>query len=183
MEQRGIASPEKLVSSTESPAPKSRFSKFKPLLSRIRSPVVSDTISGITFSIAVGAANELIIAGMTVEQSAKSRLMSIPINAIASRPYGWYRDWIYKITKTSSESTQVKKFFVDLSVFITGQITLYACILTASGANLKQTITACTTMAILSPFLGRPMGAWYDFVRTKVFHLPPAGSKELEKKD
>lgn len=183
MEQRGISKPEKLVSNTLAPAPKSRFSRFRPLLDKIRKPIVSDTISGITFPLAVGAANELLIAGMTPEQSLNSRLMSIPLNAITSRPYGWYRDWIYKITKTAPESSQVKKFFVDLGVFITGQITLYACILTASGANLKQVAVACTSLAIASPFIGRPMGAWYDLVRTKVFHLPPAGSKELEKKD
>lgn len=162
---------------------KNDFRKIRPLAARMRSPAVSDTVAGITFSIGVGMANELLIAGMTPEQSVKSRLMSIPLNAIFSRPYGMYRDWVYRITKTRAESSQLKKFFIDLGTFITGQITLYAGILAVSGANLKQIAVACASMAVLSPFLGRPMGAWYDLIRTRVFHLQPAGSTETEKKE
>lgn len=159
------------------------FRKIRPLAAKMRSPAVSDTVAGITFSIGIGMANELLIAGMTPGQSIKSRLMSIPLNAIFSRPYGMYRDWVYKVTKTRADSGQLKKFFVDLGTFITGQITIYACALSASGANLKQILVACASLTILSPFLGRPMGAWYDFVRTRLFHLPPAGSTETEKKE
>ncbi|MEW5996745.1 MAG: L-alanine exporter AlaE [Candidatus Micrarchaeota archaeon] len=159
------------------------FRKMKPLVANMRRPVVSDTFSGITFSIGVGMANELLIAGLTFEQSLKSRLMSIPANAVFSRPYGMYRDWIYKITKTKADSGQLKKFFVDLGTFITGQITFYAGILALSGANLKQIAVACTSVTVMSPFMGRAMGAWYDLIRTKLFHLPPAGSTETEKKE
>jgi len=162
---------------------KNDFRKIRPLVAKMRKPAVSDTVAGITFSIGVGMANELLIAGMTFEQSLKSRLMSIPLNAIFSRPYGMYRDWVYKVTKTRQDSGQLRKFFVDLGTFITGQITLYAGILAASGASLKQILVACASMAVLSPFLGRPMGAWYDLIRTRVFHLQPAGSTETEKKE
>jgi len=162
---------------------KNDFRKIRPLVEKMRGSAVSDTLAGITFSIGVGMANELLIAGMTPEQSIKSRLMSIPLNAIFSRPYGMYRDWVYKVTKTGQDSGQLRKFFVDLGTFITGQITLYAGILTASGASFKQIAVACASMAVLSPFLGRPMGAWYDLIRTRVFHLQPAGSTETEKKE
>jgi len=159
------------------------FRKIRPLVAKMRRPTVSDTVAGITFSIGVGMANELLIAGMTFEQSLKSRLMSIPLNAVLSRPYGMYRDWVYKITDTKADSSQLKKFFIDLGTFITGQITLYAGILAVSGASLKQIAVACASMTVLSPFLGRPMGVWYDLIRTRLFHLPPAGSTETEKKE
>lgn len=159
--------------------PRTGFRNFKPLISRIK-PFVSDTVAGVSYSFAVGMANEMLVAGLTFRQSLLSRLISIPANLLVSGPYGAFRNWIYKITETDADSSQVKKFFVDLGTFLVGQIPVPIIILTIAGASVRQTIVACATYVIISPFIGRTLGMWYDFVATKIFGLEPAGGKPRE---
>lgn len=160
---------------------KKLFMKLRSRVQRIGKPFISDTLAGFSFSMTVCIPIEVGLAGMALEQSLHARLASLPFNLLLSGPYGIFRNWTYKITKTTPESSQAKKFFVDLGTFIAGQLPFYAVIVASSGADLRQTLISCASLAAASPLFGRPLGAWYDFVRTRLFRTPPAGASSDEK--
>ena len=125
---------------------------------------LSDTFAMVTFSTVVGMMIEVIISGMTFEQSVQARFTAVPVNLITARPYGIFRDWTFQFFKVE-KGNQVKKSFVDILAFIIFQVPLYAIILVFSGANIRQIATACTTVTIFSAFMGRPYGIFLDFSR------------------
>ena len=60
----------------------------------IKRETIADTFALISFGLVVGMSVELFVAGLSIEQSLHSRLLSIPVNLLIARPYGIYRDWI-----------------------------------------------------------------------------------------
>ena len=60
----------------------------------IKRETLADTFALITFGLVVGMAVEILVAGLTIDQSLQSRLLSVPVNMIIARPYGVYRDWM-----------------------------------------------------------------------------------------
>lgn len=126
--------------------------------------IAADTLSSVTFFTVVVMALEVFVAGMTVSQSAVTRLTAAPINAVTGRPYGKFRDWMFSKTCTHSAGW-VKRTMVDTTSFVLFQMTLYAGILKFSGATLQQIAVACAASTTLSLFIGRPYGLWQDFVR------------------
>lgn len=140
---------------------------------------IADTFAMITFSTVVGMVIEILISGMTLGQSIQARLTAIPLNFITARPYGIFRDWIFRMTG-ANESGQIRKGFADIMAFVLFQVPLYATILFTSGANLKQIITACSTVSILFVFMGRPYGAFLDFSRW-LFRINNVNENEQKK--
>ena len=136
--------------------------------SSINKPIrrfIVDTYAMISSSIAVGMANEMFITGMSLEQSLKSRAISIIPNMLLGRVYGEYRDWMLKKFKTSQESHWLKKSTADIIAFTSFNGPLYAGILALAGADSDQIITAVGSFTIMSPFLGRPYGLYLDWLR------------------
>ena len=125
---------------------------------------LSDTFAMITFSTLVGMVIEIIVSGMTLEQSVQARLTAIPANLLTARLYGMFRDWMFRLFG-AHEGGQVKKGIADILAFVLFQVPLYATILATSGANVRQIVTACGTVTIFSAFMGRPYGVFLDFSR------------------
>jgi hypothetical protein len=119
--------------------------------------LIADTIAMVLFSLAVGFFVELFISGMTLEQSIRSRITSIPANLITARPYGFYRDWLFGLLGERRKRATYA-FMADTLAFCTFQVPLYAAILLSSGASIQQIATSCVTVVFISAFSGRPFG-------------------------
>jgi hypothetical protein len=112
---------------------------------------------------------EVFIAGMTFHQSLHARLTAIPIIIILARPYGLFRDWVFK-TMRANEKGRVVKGLADILAFVAMMVPQYMLVLTLSGANLRQMVTACTVVTVLSTFAGRPVGLFLELFR-KLFKV------------
>jgi L-alanine exporter len=53
---------------------------------------LADTFALVVFSTLAGMFAELLVAGMTLLQSAQARLTAIPMMLMTARPYGVFRD-------------------------------------------------------------------------------------------
>jgi len=124
----------------------------------------ADTFAMITFSTVVGMVIEILVSDMTFGQSVQARLTAIPANLLTARPYGMFRDWVFRLMR-ANEGGQVRKGIADILAFVLFQVPLYVTILFTSGANARQIATACGTLTILSIFMGRPCGIFLDFSR------------------
>src|SRR3989344_7159596 len=124
----------------------------------------ADTFAMITFSTVVGMVIEILVSDMTFGQSVQARLTAIPANLLTARPYGMFRDWVFRLMR-ANEGGQVRKGIADILAFALFQVPLYVTILFTSGANVRQIATACGTLTILSIFMGRPCGIFLDFSR------------------
>ena len=89
---------------------------------------IADTFAFIVFSTIGGAFVELALARLTLEQTARIRLAAIPIMLLAGRPYGLYRDWLFKLTGAKSQQ-QVKATIIDTFANITFQVPVYSALL------------------------------------------------------
>lgn len=125
---------------------------------------LADIFAMILFSLIVGGFVELVITGLTLEQTIKIRATAIPISLIIGRPYGLYRDWIFK-TITSNNKTALQTFLLDTFANLTFQIPLYILILLLNGATLVQVFTAVGSILIIVSISGRPYGIFLNFCR------------------
>ena len=130
---------------------------------------LADTFAMILFSLIIGGFVELVITGLTLEQTIKIRATAIPISLIIGRPYGLYRDWIFK-TITSNNKTALQTFLLDTFANLTFQIPLYILILLLNGATLVQVFTAVGSILIIVSISGRPYGIFLNFCR-KLFSV------------
>ena len=139
-------------------------------LSRLKeSPVYRycvDTGAMIAFSIPVGMINEMMIAGMTLDQSLKSRAMGTIGNIITARPYGKFRDYVFDKFDVREDSGIIKRTLVDAGTFTAFQVPLYATILSLAGAEPDQVAKGCVGVVALSSLIGRPYGWFLDRFRT-----------------
>lgn len=130
---------------------------------------LADTFAMITFTAVVGMGVEIFLAKMTLLQSLHARVASAPVNLVTARPYGIFRDWVYKITKVS-EGGAIRRALADIVAFVLFQMPVYAFILFLSGATLPQIAKACSAGVFITAFVGWPYGLYLDFCR-KLFRL------------
>ena len=96
---------------------------------------------------------EILISGMTFEQSLASRTLSIPVNIAIAWPYGMFRDWVLRQGHKLSPSSFMKNVS-DLVAYVLFQSPVYAGILFAVGASTDQIITAVASNAVVSCGMG-----------------------------
>ena len=126
-----------------------------------------DTIATISFWTPVGMTQEVLIAGMTVPQSLKVRGISVAVNLFAARPYGIYRNKVFKLLRTTEKTGQVRRYWTDYLAFNTFWTPVYAGMLAAGGGDHNQVIKASVASLFATMITGRPFGAYFDFVRRK----------------
>ena len=124
----------------------------------------ADTFALITFSLVVGMSVELFIAGLTIEQSLHSRLLSIPVNMVIARPYGIYRDWLMALRFAGSNGF-IGNTLMDVFAFLTFQMPVYAFLVGTSGAGFDAVVTACMGQLGAMLVMGRPYGIWLQLCR------------------
>ena len=131
---------------------------------------LADTFAMIIFSTICGMFVELVVARLTLQQSIGIRLAAIPIMLIAARPYGIYRDWLFKFMAGEKEN-QLKAIAIDTFANVTFQIPLYICLLTFNGATLGQVFAAVSSIIFIIIISGRPYGLFLVLIR-KLFGVP-----------
>lgn len=129
-----------------------------------RAKMAADTFALVTFAFAVGMFVEVILSGLTLQQSLQSRLCAIPLNVIAARPYGLYRDWLFDAAGTEYRG-RLARILADILAFSTFMLPQYAAVLWWVGAGLSQILIACGTVAAISIAIGRPYGLYMVFCR------------------
>ncbi|MDA9557087.1 L-alanine exporter AlaE [Vibrio sp.] len=131
---------------------------------------LADTFAMVVFCFITGMAIEILVSGMTFEQSLASRTLSIPVNMAIAMPYGLYRDFVLRQGARVSESKTSKRIS-DLFAFVSFQSPVYAAILFSVGATNEQIMTAVTSNAIVSCAMGVLYGYFLDNCR-KWFRVP-----------
>jgi L-alanine exporter len=121
-----------------------------------------DTFALLLFSTLAGAFTELVIAGLTWEQTLRARLTALPVVIITARPYGVYRDWL---RNRCSRGGRVADSAVDTAAFVSFQLPIYWAILALSGASANQIARASATAIVVLLVSGRPYGFLLDRVR------------------
>ncbi len=130
----------------------------------IKREVLADIFALITFSLVTGLFIEIMIAGLSIEQSMMSRLLSIPVNLMIARPYGLYRDWIMCKGRASGAS-QLRLTFLDVIAYVTFQLPVYAGLVASAGASVDQIVVACAMQVGGFVLLARPYGLYLQGCR------------------
>ncbi|MUK31852.1 L-alanine exporter AlaE [Aliivibrio fischeri] len=130
----------------------------------------ADTFAMVVFCFITGMFIEILISGMTFEQSLASRTLSIPVNIAIAWPYGVFRDFMLRQGARISPSKFMKNI-ADLVAYVTFQSPAYAMILLVVGATPEQIITAVSSNVVVSCVMGVFYGYFLDACR-KVFKVP-----------
>lgn len=91
-----------------------------------------DISSNVTYAILVGSALDY-LSGLNLTGIATSRASGTVVNLFAGAPYGWWREKSYKLTRTTKDSTKLRKYVADLLAFNTFQVPVYGAIVAFSS--------------------------------------------------
>ncbi|CAE6909184.1 L-alanine exporter AlaE [Vibrio sp. B1FLJ16] len=130
----------------------------------------ADTFAMVVFCFVTGMIIEIVVSGMTFEQSLASRTLSIPVNIAIAFPYGLFRDWVQRQGNKVSSSSFMKNVS-DLIAYVLFQSPVYAGILLAVGASTDQIMTAVASNAVVSCGMGVLYGYFLDMCR-RWFRVP-----------
>ncbi len=110
---------------------------------------------------------EVFIAGMSFGQSLKTRAMGMVTNSLFGRPYGKFRDYAFKTTKTTDSSSFLRKAVVDTSALMIFWMPMYVGQMYLAGASRKSILIASAIAVPLSLVEGKPFGMFMDWMRKK----------------
>jgi hypothetical protein len=131
---------------------------------------LADTFAMVIFSTIVGAFVEVVVAGLTLEQSARIRLAAIPVMLLIGRPYGFYRDFVFKLFGDKNTG-RIKAAALDTFANMTFQVPVYSCLLALNGATASQILTAVSSITLITILSGRPYGLFLVWFR-RLFGVP-----------
>ncbi|ATM88679.1 L-alanine exporter AlaE [Yersinia massiliensis] len=132
--------------------------------SRLRS-AAADTFALVVYCFVIGMAIEILISGMTFQQSLSSRLVSIPVNILIAWPYGVYRDAFIRFAHRHAGEHFWARNLADLLAYVSFQSPVYALILWSVGADLEQIATAVASNALVSMAMGVAYGYFLEYCR------------------
>ncbi|MGI9275553.1 MAG: L-alanine exporter AlaE [Endozoicomonas sp.] len=132
----------------------------------IKRETIADTFALITFGLVIGMAVEIFVAGLSIDQSLQSRMLSIPTNLLIARPYGLFRDWVLRF----GDGGQVRNAALDIIAFLGFQMPVYALLVASTGASVDQIITACVGQIGALIIMGRPYGIYMQMCRNWFVH-------------
>ncbi|MBP2845988.1 L-alanine exporter AlaE [Dickeya oryzae] len=133
-------------------------------ISRMRG-IIADTVAMVVYCFLTGMAIEIVLSGMTFEQSLSSRLLSIPVNIVIAWPYGLYRDWIVALARRLNANSRWGKNMADLFAYVSFQSPVYVAILLTIGAEPSQILKAVASNAIISMVMGVAYGYFLEYCR------------------
>jgi hypothetical protein len=119
-----------------------------------------------SFSLAITMPGELIFARMSFPEYAKTRIAASIINTLTGRPYGIWRDYIFRVGQTTQASPWLRKYISDTLAFMSFQLPLYWISMTIGGARLKEMLMASLPITIIAGLTGRPYGFYLERVRS-----------------
>lgn len=125
----------------------------------------ADTFALVVYCFIAGMAIEILISGMSFQQSLSSRLLSIPVNILIAWPYGRYRDLFIRIARRADRYPFLLRNLADLLAYVSFQSPVYAAILWSVGADGQQIITAVASNAVVSMAMGVVYGYFLEYCR------------------
>ncbi|AKE12094.1 L-alanine exporter AlaE [Serratia liquefaciens] len=125
----------------------------------------ADTFALVVYCFIAGMAIEILVSGMSFQQSLSSRLLSIPVNILIAWPYGRYRDLFIRIARRADRYPFLLRNLADLLAYVSFQSPVYAAILWSVGANGQQIITAVASNAVVSMAMGVVYGYFLEYCR------------------
>ncbi|TKI08745.1 L-alanine exporter AlaE [Martelella alba] len=137
--------------------------------SRLRM-AAADTFALVVYCFIAGMIIEVLISGMTLEQSLSSRLLSVPVNIAIAWPYGRYRDAVLGLARRLGPDQFWTRNLADLLAYVSFQSPVYMAILWSVGADGEQILTAVTSNAVGSMILGVVYGYFLEYCR-RLFHV------------
>lgn len=137
--------------------------------------IAADIAAMILFSTAMCMAIEVFVAGLTLFQSLQARAAAIPVNLLTGRPYGWFRDRLFRLLRIDA-SRPLKMILGDTLAFLVFQVPLYVAVLLLAGATWSQIALSSLSMSILFSIAGRPYGVFLEFCR-KLAGVPEKGTE------
>lgn len=137
--------------------------------SRLRM-AAADTFALVVYCFIAGMIIEILLSGMTLEQSLSSRLLSVPVNIAIAWPYGRYRDAVLRMARRYGPDQFWTRNLADLLAYVSFQSPVYAAILLTVGADGQQIMTAVTSNAVGSMILGVAYGYFLEYCR-RLFHV------------
>lgn len=137
----------------------------------MRSPVphwrsaAADTFALVVYCFIAGMAIEILVSGMSFQQSLSSRLLSIPVNILIAWPYGRYRDLFIRVARRFHRQPFLLRNLADLLAYVSFQSPVYAAILWSVGADGQQIMTAVTSNAVVSMAMGVVYAYFLEYCR------------------
>uniref|UniRef100_UPI0035C6C1F3 L-alanine exporter AlaE n=1 Tax=Serratia quinivorans TaxID=137545 RepID=UPI0035C6C1F3 len=125
----------------------------------------ADTFALVVYCFIAGMAIEILVSGMSFQQSLSSRLLSIPVNILIAWPYGRYRDLFIRVARRFQRQPFLLRNLADLLAYVSFQSPVYAAILWSVGADGQQIITAVTSNAVVSMAMGVVYGYFLEYCR------------------
>lgn len=125
---------------------------------------LADTFAMIAFSTAVGLFIEVVVAGLTLNQSLRIRLAAVPVIFLAARPYGLYRDWLFR-RAGDGQLHEVRSTLLDTFANTSFQAGLYAALLAVNGVHGPQLAKALLSVVAVSLVGGRAYGLFLNSIR------------------
>lgn len=131
----------------------------------------ADTFALNTFCYFISLPIELGFAQMTLSTHLSARLVGLFIITSTARPFGMWRDYIFKRFGLSDSDKGLKPYLVDTLAYLSFELPLYMVNMAISGATLMQAMKAALTFCIIAGFVGRPYGIYRALIRNKLFNL------------
>ena len=144
-----------------------------------------DTGANITFFLAVGSVLDY-CAGLNFSGIVASRAYATIVNTVTGTPYGMWRDFVYRVTRTTEKSGKARKYFADLFSLNTFATPMYVSslafgsFLSEGHVNWEKVKHGAEYGILISPFVGPAFGHYMDFAR-KMFGIKSAPEKAGEK--
>lgn len=135
---------------------------------------LADTLALVLFFTTTGALNERFVAGMQWDQVLHARLLGAVLMVPVARPYGIWRDWVMR----RASDRRLSRTLWDSIALVTFQVPIYAAIIAVNGASGIGLLYGILGATVIMLVLGRPYGAFLNFVRGK-FGLPPGGGRPM----
>ena len=132
--------------------------------SRLRS-ATADTFALVVYCFLTGMAIEILLSGMSLQQSLSSRVLAIPINMIIAWPFGQYRDAVLRLAWRHGPKQVWNRNLADLLAYVSFQSPVYAAILLVVGVEWGQLLAAVASNAVASMVLGVVYGYFLDYCR------------------
>lgn len=124
-----------------------------------------DNVSQDTLATAVFSITES-LSGMNSKEVLESRAIFCGLGLFMNRPYGMYRDFVFKLARVKEDSSQLKKTVVDMFALESFWMPVYGAWLYAvNRGDLHKTMPAVLSGGVIDLFYARPVGMWIDQVR------------------
>ncbi|HYC69256.1 L-alanine exporter AlaE [Brevundimonas sp.] len=125
---------------------------------------LADTFAMVAFSTAAGLFIEVVVADLTIGESARVRLSALPVILLAGRFYGLYRDWLFRRAGGRAPGG-ARSALLDTFANTSFQAGLYSALLAVNGIHWPQSAKALLFVITFSVLAGRPYGLFLTWVR------------------